>query len=672
MGAGGIHPKPHGRIWSFPLRKIIPTLLTAALVFSCESCRMGGPQGTTPDFVPTPTALSFSACPTRDESGGAVQDVFPDLKKLLIENRGNVQGELSMSISGAGASSFTIGSSAPTSIGRQETVEVPISFSPTAKGDVRAELTIDDKIDETMNQVVTLIGTGRNQPAQPTIETGPQKTDKSGFRTCTAETPLSECELAFPDTLMNQSATLQLKISNKGCPSLKITSIEIDGSTTPGTTDGFSLEGIAPSIVAPMVLSVADGTDETIVNIRFDAVDDGSGATSQTHFAVITLKSNDPVNGDGFANPARLTLTANAIKPSIYVSPTSCNYSNSMDNCGNAPRVANKASFRVSNDGSTPISISSVKFRSSGTTTSSDSRFSVTQNIQGQTIQPTASATIEVTEVDQPLLVADQLEIVSDIPGMGAGSGGNVVVSVISGIKPCMTTDPADDVDFGNPTEELTAKRIIIRNGASCGTLRLDGLSIISRSTVFYTFLDPQIPPGTIVPPGGMAETTVQYRRPPSGGTHTAELVIRSNDTDYGPPSYRVMILQSTTPLDTVPVANLTACHPAQLVNDPNCTMGQSTSASFNLSMINPDEITFSAANSTDDTTVTEYKFELLGGSPFDSSALANHNIRMTSNKTKFTIPAGGTGTFRVRLDVWDDRGQKSPTPSIITVNVYP
>ncbi|HEY0879956.1 MAG TPA: choice-of-anchor D domain-containing protein, partial [Archangium sp.] len=473
------------------MRKIIPTLLTAALVFSCESCRMGGPQGTTPDFVPTPTAISFSACPTRDESGAAVQDVFPDLKKLSILNQGTVSGELALSISGAGASSFTLGSGLPTDIARQSTVEIPISFSPTARGDVRAELLIDDKIDETMNPVVTLIGTGYNLPAQPSIETGPQKGDKSGFFTCTAETPLSECELAFPDTLMDQSATLQLKIRNKGCPALKITSIEIDGSTNPGTSDGFTLEGIAPSTVSPMVLSTADGTDETIVNIRFNAVDDGSGATSQQHFAVITLKSNDPINGDGFANPARLTLTANAIKPSIYVSPTSCNYSNSMDNCGNTPRVANKASFRVSNDGSTPISISSVKFRSSGGTTSSDSRFSITQNIQGQTIQPTASATIEVTEVDQPLLVSDQLEIVSDIPGMGAGSGGSVVVSVISGIKPCITTNPADKVDFGDPMEELTARRIIIRNGASCGTLRLDGLTINSPSTPFFTFLDP-------------------------------------------------------------------------------------------------------------------------------------------------------------------------------------
>ncbi len=642
-----------------------------------SACKPKVLDGTKPDFVPNPTALSFSACPTRDENNAVVNDVFPELKKFTITNQGKVSSDLSLSISGAGASAFTLGAGLPTSIGSLSEVEIPISFSPTVKGDVRAELLIDDKTDDTENRVLTLIGSGINLPAQPSLETAPQKKDLSGFVTCTADTPLSDCTLDFPDTLMDQSATLQLKIRNRGCPALKITAIEIDGSTTPGTNDGFTLDSpsASPSVTSPILLSTADGTDETIITLRFTAQDDGSGSSSQSHYAVLTLKSNDPVIGDGAANPARLTIQANAIKPSIYVSPTSCNYTNPQDVCGNATRIQNKANFRVTNDGSTPILISGVRFRSSGNTTSSDSRFSVTQNVQGQTIQPTNSVSIQVTEVDQPLLVSDQLEIVADIPGMGAGSGGTVVVSVISGIKPCLTTDPVDEVDFGDPTEELTAKLITIRNGASCGTLKIDSSSIRHLSMAeFFTFIDPVVPPNTSLPAGGSIQATVQYRRPTSGGMQLAELKIVTNDTDYGAPNYKQLILRSNAALDQVPTAGITACQPAQLVNDPNCVMGSTTSAAFNLSMINPDEITLSGATSTDNNMVREYRFALLPPIPggATTAALQNNGMRVMTDKAKLTIPAGVTGTFRVGLEVWDDRGQKSANTDVITVNIYP
>lgn len=655
-----------------PLKKL--TLPLAFIVTLGCDCRQIGGQGTAPDFVPSPTGLSFSACPRLDEQNRPVEGVFPETKKLTITNRGKVDGELGLSISGAGADVFKLGENLPTSIGRQGEVEIPISFSPTVKGDVRADLTIDDKTEGTENQVVTLVGSGINLPAQPQLETAPQKKDLSAFVTCTADSPLSDCTLDFPDVLMDQSATLQLKIRNRGCPALKVTAIEIDGSTTPGTNDGFTLDSpsSSPSVDAPILLSTADGTDETTITLRFTATDDGSGATTQSHYAVLTLKSNDPVIGDGAANPARLTIQANAIKPSIYVSPTSCNFTNSQDLCGNAMRIANKANFRVTNDGSTPIQISTVRFRSSGGATSSDSRFSITQNVQGQTIQPLASATLEVTEVDQPLLVSDQLEIVADIPGMGVGSGGTVVVSVISGIKPCLTTDPMDEIDFGDPTEELTARTLRIRNGAGCGTLVVNSVAVSPQP--FFSLIEPIIPVPATVPAGGMLETTVQYRRPPSGGSQLADLTVVSNDTDYGAPQYKLLLLRSNASLDQIPNAQITACEPEQLRTDPNCAMGAQSAAAFNLSMITPDEITLSGVNSTDNSMVREYRFTLLPPIPggATSAALANNGMRVMTNKVKLTIPSGVTGTFRVGLEVWDDRGQKSANTDVITVNIYP
>jgi len=99
-----------------------------------------------------------------------------------------------------------------------------------------------------------------------------------------------------------------------------------------------------------------------------------------------------------------------------------------------------------------------------------------------------------------------------------------------------------------------------------------------------------------------------------------------------------------------------------------------SSSAAFNLSMINPDEITMSGAKSTDNVRVAEYRFTLLPPFPGGASgaALANNGMKITANKTKLTIPSGATGTYRVGLEVWDDRGQQSAASSIMTVNVYP
>lgn len=657
--------------------KNLTFLLTGALIVAagCRDCG-GTSMGNKPDIVPTPVGLSFEACPSKDEAGMTVMGVFADRKKVKLNNRGKAGAQLGFVLGGLGADAFKVGAEdggVPDAIGPLGETEFEIAFAPTKKGDVSASLTVDDKDADTENPVITLSGSGSARPSQPLIETGPEKKDKSGFLLCTADTPISECTLDFPETLMDQSTTLQLKIRNKGCPSLKITALEIDGSTNPGTNDGFVVESpsVLPSTGTPLVLSTADGTDETTITVRFTAVDDGTGASSQQHIAVLTIKSNDPLNGDGFANPARLTIQANAVKPSIYVTPTSCNFTNPMDNCGFPTRTPHKAQFRVTNDGSTAVQISAVRFRSSGTTTSTDQRFSVTQNINGQMIQPTLSANIEVTEVDMPLLVSDQLEIVGDIPGMGAGSAGTVVVSLISGIKPCLTTDPLDVVDFGDPADELSAKLVTIRNGASCGTLVISNVSVSQQP--FFSLIDPLIPPGTQLAAGGSMQATVQYRRPSTGGQQLADMRIVTNDTDFGAPQYKLLLLQSNASLDAYPIASLTACAPAALINDPNCVMGAQNAAAFNLSMIMPDEITLSAATSTDDNGVRECRFTLLPQVPMGASmALQNNNMRTMMCQVKLTIPPGVTGLFRVGLDVWDTRGQQSPASSTMTINIYP
>lgn len=659
----------------FTQQRLLISLTAALIITGCRDCGTGT-NTNKPDIVPTPVGLSFDACPSRDENGMTVMGVFPDRKKVTLNNRGKAGAQLGFVLGGLGADSFKVGSEdggVPDAIGPLGETEFEIAFAPTRKGDVSASLTIDDQNADTENPVITLSGSGSARPSQPMIETGPEKKDKSGFLLCTADTPLSDCTLEMPDVLMDQSTTLQIKIRNKGCPALKVTALEIDGATNPNTNDGFTVDSpaVLPSMDNPFVLSTADGTDETTITVRFTATDDGSGASSQQHIAILTIKSNDPINGDGAVNPARLTLQANAVKPSIYVTPTSCNYTNSMDNCGYAMRTPHKAQFRVTNDGSTPIQISGVRFRSSGTTTSTDQRFSVTQNIQGQMIQPTMNAAIEVTEVDMPLLVSDQLEIVADIPGMGAGSGGTVVVSVISGIKPCLTTDPMDVVDFGDPADELTARLVTIRNGASCGTLVISNVTVSQQP--FFTLIDPLVVPGTQLPAGGSIQATLQYRRPSTGGQQLADMRIVTNDTDYGAPQYKLLLVQSNASLDSYPIAGLTSCQPAELINDPNCVMGAQNAAAYNLSMINPDQITLSGATSTDDNMVAEYRFTVTPPANVPvANVLPSSGMRVTTNKVTMTIPPGGQGLYRARLEVFDNRGQQSPASATMTINIYP
>ena len=102
--------------------------------------------------------------------------------------------------------------------------------------------------------------------------------------------------------------------------------------------------------------------------------------------------------------------------------------------------------------------------------------------------------------------------------------------------------------------------------------------------------------------------------------------------------------------------------------------MGSASSASFNLSMITPDEITLSGATSTDNSMVREYRFTLRPPIPggATAAALANNGMRIMSNKTRLTIPPGATGTYFLLLDVWDDRNQQSPASSTMTINIYP
>jgi hypothetical protein len=229
-----------------------------------------------------------------------------------------------------------------------------------------------------------------------------------------------------------------------------------------------------------------------------------------------------------------------------------------------------------------------------------------------------------------------------------------------------------DAMNFNNPVDEYTAQTLLIKNGAGCGTLIVNQVSIDSNP--FFTLIEPLVPPNTQVPPGGQVEATVQYRRPPSGGMQIGTLRVKTNDTDYAGPQYKIVQLFSQSPLDQVPVATISACTSAELVNDPQCRMGSTSSKTVNLSMLSPKVITLSGILSTDDNMVSQYRFKLLPPLPpgVTTANLMNHDTQITSPTTTLTIPDGSTGLYRISLEVWDNRGQKSGNTPVMLLNVYP
>ncbi len=672
------------------MKRLILTLSALTLSLAGASCKPDGGAKTKPDFVPVPGALTFNACPTLDEQGNPVADVFGDIKKLTIRNDGKVRADLGMTFTGTNADLFSIDGTKPTEIAGLDSTEVSIKFSPKAKGAATADLQLDDATEGTTDRKVSLVGNGINLPSQASLSTvtqcglpededSPACTTPTSTKTCEDGAASYDCTLPFAKTQVGATSTMKLKIKNLGCPALKITALEIqdDGSGTPPGSFTVTTPAALPSTSSPILLTQADGTQETEIVITFTGIDDGVNGNSQAHSAMLIITSNDPNDGNPLFQPKTIFLTGTATKPSIYVQPTACNFTDTNALCGNTahPTGTDTAKFKITNEGGDTAQITAVKFRSSGTSTRADGRFALANDIVGTTLAAGGTAgdnvTLEVSQQDLPLLVQD----IIDIEALSGTTSSSIAVSVISGIKPCLTTDPAQTLDFGNQTDELGTKTVTIKNGTGCGELVLGQVSL--DSTTFYSLVDPQVAPGTHVAAGASVTANVQYKRPPSGGQQLATLKIPSNDTDFAADGKQV-ILQSNAPTDLSPTATLTACKPADLLTDPECASGASGTLVVHNNEITPHEITVSGYNSTDDGPTmkpVKYRFILQGGPSGipPGATLINNGVTGTDSKTKLVLDpgAGGGTTWRVILQVWDDRNQQSPTAATINIVVY-
>ena len=118
----------------------IRLLVVAAFVVSVSgcNCRPTNTGTNKPDYVANPVALNFEACPTKDATGKAVADVFPDEKKVKITNQSKSGGGLKLTFAGEGAAQFAYDlkradPANATGIASLSDLSLPIQFSPGAR-----------------------------------------------------------------------------------------------------------------------------------------------------------------------------------------------------------------------------------------------------------------------------------------------------------------------------------------------------------------------------------------------------------------------------------------------------------------------------------------------------------------------------------------------------------
>ncbi len=659
--------KQPAHISSFRPTPLLTIAAIAMLFAGCRGCDDGPIDQVNPDFVANPVALSFETCPSVDENGQPVADVFPVRQTFTLENVGRGGAPITFNITGAAAERFKL-VEPPESLGALSSVDVTVEFTPVAQGDALATLEIDDGVEDTEIVRVTLVGTGTNLPAQPTMrvsyETAPGTNE---FNEC-VEGVL--CQVYFPDTFYGQDSQLKVKIRNLGCPALKVNSLDVERQNLGGGTNiAYFLDdpAVPPSAGNPTLLTIADGTQEMEAVLRFSPDDDGSGDGQR--YAIFNIQTNSTQVFQQGDEPGllKLSLLGLAAAPSVYASPSFCDFTEANDTCGGTKVTTSgndkMAIFQITNGGNSPIVIESIRFAQP-----SSGRFTFgMQNPEGQTLQAGQSAPLQVNYTDANTYVIDHIDVVAKTQtGQEAGSAR---IRVSGGIQPALSTTPASELNFSGVTGNPAVMPLQICNGAGAGTLVLQSVQIIQGNQFFKLNSAPMA--GTEVAGGACVNAEVQLTRPVSGGLQAGTLEIKSNDLNYAA-GYRVTLL-SDVPLDQLPVA---------VIEGP---AGQSNAFSVSLSTLNPKRMTIVGSNSYDPpgttTPVSEYEW-YIGKKPNNAVATITEisspmgpdiqGMRGNYPDVNINFDPMITGEYRIFLIVYDSAGQKSANTAELRILVNP
>ncbi len=619
-----------------------------------------------PRYLVLPATQAFAACPTSDAMGSQAVDVYPDLRRFKVRNVGTANGTFTLSVTGAGAGAFAADGGSTLAPDAGAIVEV--WFSPADAGSYSASLEVADAFASIPVARATLVGTAHPFPSRPIVSAAILNA-AAVYVDCQ---PGQSCEQRFAGTLFGETTTVDLKLSNLGCPSLKITGLEVLPAPGASAELAYFIDApaIPPTSAAPLVLTVSEDRQTLKVKLRFAPMDDGSGELNR--LGILRLKTNDSNARDANNNSGGfdVLLRGTALKPSVYATLNRCEFSDPSDLCGNATKVINKANLMVKNAGNAAITIDSVVFKSNGNPTTT--RFAVGASIAGMMIAPAGSLPLEVNYTALPLYTQDQLIISASVSVQPVGSAGRAILTLGGGNRPCLSTVPTL-LDFANPSDPVTAKVVTIRNGIGCGALQINSVAIDPNP--FFTLVPPRIQAGSMIAAGASVDATVEYQQPISRGAQLGLLRIQSNDADFPTPAGLKVHLYSQTPVDQLPVGMLKGCLPS----DTACAQGMSGTMSVSLASLpaGPNGtrlLTMFGSDSFDPpgtmTQASQFRFRLVSKPANASNAvLENDSLKTVKSAVSLGLDGAATGLYRITLDVWDATNQQSPVPTELRIN---
>ncbi len=610
----------------------------------------------------SPSALSFNACLA------SLPDVFPDVQRVTVRNSGTLAASVAVTFTGTGAAMFRVDAGLPRSLEPDAGLELAVSFAPTATGNAQAQLEVRDEGSQAPPATVTLVGATHALPATAVVEAAIESATSANVFTqlCRAGSTLSDCAMAFPDTVISESTTLRIKLRNRGCPALSVTQLDLHQVAGGGNELAFYLDQPAqlPSPTSPLVLSVADGSAERTLSLRFSPTAVASGDPQR--FGELVIHTNDPVTP-----VLTLMLQGSAIVPAIDSVPFGCAFDQANDPCRpTGPKVANQAVFRISNAGTAALRIDSARFQSSGSSTSgSGGRFTVAMPIDNTTLMPAQSTTLTVAHVPAALYVVDQIVVSATVMGQPTGSAGRVTLTVTGGNAPCLETQPATALTFGGSSSPQVLPLIVRARAAPCGDVTVSSVQLPPNP--FFS-LASSLDAGTVIPAGTQRQIDVRFSPPITGGRQASTLTIVSNDPAFGPPTHKQVLLESNNPLNQLPTAVLKGC----LASMANCSaMGATGSMTVSLASFgaNPKVVTLFGGDSTDpDTSVAEWRFMVTAPSPNLSWSLTGNQVFSGASSQTLTLDPTGVGQYRAFLVVKDTTGQSSGTTAQLNINVFP
>lgn len=633
-------------------------LSSLLLIGACQCGKDPGPQAVGPEVVTEGTpALSLEGCPVVDANGAPVEGAVPTQGIVTVTNVGRALATLAVTFEGSGADQFSVGEFEK-DLPADNSVDIPITFSPRSAAAVNVTMKVDDGDPETELLSVALAGTGLNLPPNPTLKVSVEN-DPAGSNEYTPCEEGFTCSVDFPSTFFGQAVSKRVRIENAGCATLRIPGLDVTKAQGGGNDLAFVIEQPAslPTEVSPLLLNVADGTQVLDVQLRFAPTDDD--AQTEQRRGILTIVSNDPTRPE---TGELLSLRGEGLRPSFVASPSFCNYSRETDNCGNVNRVPGKATITLSNDGNVPLSIDSATFVNGG----SNGRFTLGTDPSGQTLAAvTGTHTFEINYTDDALFVQDELVLTASASGMPAGV---VVVSLSGGVPPRLLVEP-EPISFedGGTGSTRTVNLVASPDGGTLtvGEVFMDEYSAGTPNPFFRVTSAPAA--GTQILPGNSAPVTVEYTRPASGGSQESTMRVVSNDPGYPAPDHRQVRVYSQTPADLAPTAVLLGpdgetgskvLTQVDLINGSNTTSLDGTSSSD------------VRADGTE-VPVTAYKFQLVRNDGklatlVDSAGNSVDGIVQPQGEVtlRFSAAPSSGNRYQVNLYVYDDVGNESAKTS--------